>query len=175
MFHVLVWYQNSCGNAYLTHIHHVVCCVALETEVQETGLCTNTFCHPDIRHIYYVVHDNTCFYHFSLLHLFLCLAQSITPCLSGSFEKWFWNFSAKLLSVFCVAVYTSICVSNPLLPGLWKVAIMCKMKLLSISFRPSTTYLPCPGALILRLIIILKDYDDIDNNNKSVAHLKRSA
>ena len=36
MCHVLVWDQKSYDNAYLTHIHHVVCFLSQETVIQET-------------------------------------------------------------------------------------------------------------------------------------------
>ena len=54
-------YQNTRDNYYLTHIHHVVCCVALETLIQETDLYQNKFSRPDDRHIYYVAHDTPYF------------------------------------------------------------------------------------------------------------------
>ena len=58
-----------------------------------------------------------------------------------------------------VVVCTVIFLSNTLLPGSWTVAIGWKLKLFSISFRPSTTSIQCPGALITRSITILNDYE----------------
>ena len=40
--HGLVLDQNTCDNAYLTRIHHVVFFVDQETEIHETGLLHNT-------------------------------------------------------------------------------------------------------------------------------------
>ena len=60
MPHVLVWDQNTCDNAYLTHVHHVICCVAQETVIKETILWHYIFSHLDDRCLYYVVYDNLC-------------------------------------------------------------------------------------------------------------------
>ena len=75
------------------------------------------------------------------------------------------------MSVFCADMCTAICVSNRLIPGSWPVAIRWKMKLLSVKFSSYTTYLPCTGALIPQSIIILKYFDNIDNNYNDAAHL----
>ena len=58
----------------------------------------------------------------------------------------------------------------PLKPGSYTVAINLKINLLSVSLRPSTTSLPCPGALAPRSIIILQACDNIDNKYITVAH-----
>ena len=61
MCHVVVWDQNACDNAYLNHVHQVVCCMALKTLIRKTGLCYNKFSCPNARHLYYVSHDTPCF------------------------------------------------------------------------------------------------------------------
>ena len=71
MYHVIVWDQKACNNAYLTYVHHVDCCVAIETLIQETGLWRNTFSRPDALHIHYFAHDTPCFSTFSHLTLFV--------------------------------------------------------------------------------------------------------
>ena len=43
MWHVLVWDQTACDNSYLTHKHHVVCCVEHITAIKETGILYNKF------------------------------------------------------------------------------------------------------------------------------------
>ena len=60
MCHVLVRDKNTCDNAYLTHVHHVVCCVAEETSIQENGFWRNTVSQADARHVYYIAHDTLC-------------------------------------------------------------------------------------------------------------------
>ena len=78
MRHVLVCYQNACGNAHLTQVHYVVCCVALETLIWGTSLLHDTFSRTDNQHLYYVAHDPLVLSTF-LLELFLCFTWSIIP------------------------------------------------------------------------------------------------
>ena len=104
---------------------------------------------------------------------FLCFTWSIIPCLHDLFYKCFEI--PVLMSVFCVAVGTAIWVSNYLLPGSWTVAIPWKMNLLSVLFRPYTTSLLCPGALIPYSIFLLWDSNNTDNKNRAVLHLQCSA
>ena len=70
-YHVLVWYQNTCYNYYLTRVHHVVCCVYQESALQETGLFHNTFLRIDAQHLYYVAHDTPFFFSLFLLKIFV--------------------------------------------------------------------------------------------------------
>ena len=85
------------------------------------------------------------------------------------FENLVLNSSQYFVVV--VVVCTVFFLSNTLLPGSWTVAIGWKLKLFSISFRPSTTSIQCPGALITRSITILNDYDNIYNMYNGVSHL----
>ena len=53
-------------NSYLTLVHHVVCCVDQETEIQENCLLQNTSSYLDDQHIYYVAHSTPCYSFFYL-------------------------------------------------------------------------------------------------------------
>ena len=76
MCHVLVWDKKSCDNAYLTHVYHVVCCVALETLIWETGLWNNIFSRPGDWHLYYVSHDTLCLSTF-VYFTFFCIFHDL--------------------------------------------------------------------------------------------------
>ena len=70
-YHVPGWDKNTRDNAYLTCVHHVVCCVDQETTIQETFLSHNISSHLDAWHLYYVAHDNPCLYTFVYLNFFV--------------------------------------------------------------------------------------------------------
>ena len=147
MCHDLVWYQNACDNYYITHVHHVFFCVDQETEIQETGLSHNTSSRLDYWNIYYFARDTLCLSNYFTWPFFVFYWYKIIF-LHDALEKCFWNYYAKLTSVFCVAVWTVICISKRSLPGSWKLSIRWNMNLLSVTFRPSITSLPCTCALI---------------------------
>ena len=168
MWHGLDWYQNKCDNDYLTRLHHGVCCVDQETEIEENGLLQNSYSHIDARHLCYVAHDTIYLFTF-LPDIFLCFSWSKIPCLYCALDKSFWKYNAKLTSVF-VLLCELKCFYKNSLPRSWTVSIRWNINLLSVAFSPSTTYLPCRGALILWPIIILKDYDNRVNKVK-IFHL----
>ena len=92
MWHILVWDQNTCDNAYLIHVHHMVCCVALETLSWETGLWKNTFFTSWwLTSLFYSTWYSM-FVFFYLLDIFLFFPLSIILCLSYSFEKCFSSY-----------------------------------------------------------------------------------
>ena len=99
-------------NAYLTHVHHLVWCVAQENEIQETYFPHNKYSRIYTRHIYYVSHDTIYLYTFVYL-TFLCFPWSKIRRLSDAFDKCFWIFSAKLTSVFfCCCVSWHLCIQK---------------------------------------------------------------
>ena len=69
------------------------------------------------------------------------------------FRYIFWNYLSRLTSLFCVIECIRICESNMCDPGIWTLDINWYIQRLSMVFRPSNTYLPCPGALIPQSII----------------------
>ena len=69
----------------------------------------------------------------------------------------------------------TLCVSYLFAPGSCRVDINCKRKILSMTLRPSTTYQPCPGTLMPRLIITENECDNIAIRYNAVAHLYWSA
>ena len=92
---------------------------------------------------------------------FLCFPLYKTQCLCDALDKSFWNYCTKITSELCVPVLTTICVLNCSLPGSFTVEIRWNMNLFIGALRLYTTSLLCPGALVLRSIIIINDWDDI--------------
>ena len=64
-----------------------------------------------------------------------------------------------------------IFVSKLCLPWSCTVVVKWKMNLLYVTLRPYTTHLPWPDAITTRSIIILKVFNNIENNYNNVAHL----
>ena len=83
----------------------------------------------------------------------------------------FWNSIPELTPIFPVTVYLVICESKLPLTCSCIVYFKWKIRLFSVAFNLPTTSFPWPGALIPRSIIILIDWDKIDNRCSAVTHL----
>ena len=108
ILHVIVWDQKLCDNTYITHVHHVVCVVALKYLFQETRLWSNTFSLPDARYINDVEH-NTPYLFKKFTWNILCFPLSTITCLSDSFDQFFEIYVLKSRQYFVLLCALPYC------------------------------------------------------------------
>ena len=72
--------------------------------------------------------------------------------------------------ILCCCVHCHLCI-NPFTARELDIGHQVEDEFLSVSFRQSTTSLPCLSALIPLPIIILKDFNNIDNKYKAAEHI----
>ena len=99
----------------------------------------------------------------------------MTPYLRILLRHMFLEFFSQTDIIFCVQKYIRIYESNIFDPGSWKVDINWYIKRLSMILRPSTTSLPCTGALIPWPIVIEWLWDKTGIRYSAEAHLYCSA